>query len=259
MNVSEWLIPLLTAVVGGGIGTFLGSWFILKRQETKMVKVRNIAIKALSIIRRYIEKNQPIRNAENEFNNQLSIPEKRSVIVALHKLGVSIGVSANETFDINKICFVDKEIDLKTIDDIAKQIKDGYCDNLFYIDPDSQFSTSSLFTLRNVAKKYVTEVLSKSSLTRNDNVNIYNCELGWEKKFTLGELKPILVFSEQVGVPLNFDENGKPNPDKMKTLLKDIDLGLFDSYLMWNYDMYLNVKTQNNLVQKLNTPNPIKM
>lgn len=253
--MTEILIGIITALIGGFIGTFLGSYLISKRQERKMSKTRKIAIKALDIIKGYIEKGQPITNAENEFNRQFSIPEKRAIIVALHKLGISIGVAVNETFNISKICFVKKNIDVKTIDDIKTQINNGYCDNLFYVDPDTIFSTNSLFTLRNVAKKYVTEVLSKSTL--NIKENKIDFESGWEKNFTLGELKSLLVFNEQVNVPINFDGNGKPLQNRIESLQKDIDLGLFDTYLTWNYEIYFNVKYQNQVINEIKNP-PIK-
>ena len=33
--------------------------------------------------------------------------------------------------------------------------------------------------------------------------------------------------------------------------MKDIDLGLWDSYLMWNFEAYQNIKTQNLMAQYL--------
>jgi len=256
--MNELLVNIITALISGFIGTYFGSFWISKRQERKMSKTRLIAVKALNIIKKYSQKNKSLRSAENDFNTSLSVPEKRAIIVCLHKLGISVGIAVNETFNINSVCFIDKIVDKNTIDEMINQIKNGYCDNLFYLDPESQFSTNSLFTLRNVAKRYVTEVLSKSYLKRENNISTFNCESGWEKLFTLGELKPILIFSEQVGVPLNFDDSGKPDPNKMQSLLKDIDLGLFDSYLMWNYETYLNVKNQNKMVNNIINP-PIKL
>ncbi len=251
----EILIALITALIGGFIGTFLGSYLISKRQERKMSKTRKIAIKALDIIKSYIEKGQPIKNAENEFNRQFSIPEKRAIIVALHKLGISIGVAVNETFNISKICFVEKSLDAKTIDEIKIHIKNGYCDNLFYVDPDSIFSTNSLFTLRNVAKKYVTDVLAKSNLDIKNKVITF--ENGWDTIFSFGELKSILVFRDQLNEPSFFDNSGNPLKDKIESLKKDIDLGLFDLYLTWNYEIYSNVKYQNQVINEIKNP-PIK-
>ena len=71
-----------------------------------MKKVRAIVIKALDVIKKYSK--QSYMNAESDFNTSLSITEKRMVIVALHKLGIPMGVPANEVFDIRKIHFLDE-------------------------------------------------------------------------------------------------------------------------------------------------------
>lgn len=253
--MNEILINIITALISGFIGTYFGSLWISKRQERKMSKTRLIAVKALDIIKKYSQKNKSLRSAENDFNTSLSVPEKRAIIVCLHKLGISVGVAENETFNINSVCFIDKIVDKNTIDEIINQIKNGYCDNLFYLDPESQFSTNSLFTLRNVAKRYVTEVLPKSTLNIENNIITNNPD--WYKSFSIGEMKSIMVFREQMADVLIFDNKGNPKSDVIVSLQKDIDLGLFDSYLMWNYETYLNVKNQNKMVNNIINP-PIR-
>ena len=76
----------------------------------------------------------------------------------------------------------------------------------------------------------------------------------WENQFSLGELKPILVFKEQVNIPLNFNSNGFPIKEKIDSLLKEIDLGLWDSYLMWNYEAYQNARNQLKIGQLFTNP-----
>ena len=71
----------------------------------------------------------------------------------------------------------------------------------------------------------------------------------WENLFSLGELKPIMVFKDQVNIPLNFDARGNPKKDKIESLLKEIELGLWDTYLMWNYEAYQNARNQLQLGQ----------
>ena len=49
-----------------------------------------------------------------------------------------------------------------------------------------------------------------------------------------------------------FDKNGLPIKEKIESLLKDIDLGLWDMYLMWNFIVRVMcerecVKTQGKL------------
>lgn len=247
--MNDIIIPLATAIIGALIGTYGGAYFLSKRQEVKMDKVRAIAIKALVVLKKYSK--QSFRNAENDFNTSLSLVEKRTVLVALHKLGIPFGLPSDEAFNIRKVYFVDTTIDEDFIDDIILQVDKGYCDHLFYLDTDKHFTANyALFALRNAAKKYIAEVLSKSTLDIKQN--IMSSPIDWEKLFSLGELKPILVFKDQVNIPLNFDEHGNPIKEKMESLLKEIELGLWDIYLMWNFEAYQNAKNQLQLGRLLN-------
>jgi hypothetical protein len=69
--------------------------------------------------------------------------------------------------------------------------------------------------------------------------------------FTLGEFKAIQVLREQVRDQMYFDENGQPIKEKLDTLIKDIDMGLWDSYLMWNYEAYQSVMMQIQMGQAI--------
>lgn len=243
------MISLLIAIIGALIGTYGGAYFLGRMQESKMKEVRGIAIKALMVLKKYSK--QSYRNAENEFNTSLSLVEKRTVLVMMHKLGIPIGIPRDEAFNIRKIYFVDTIIDGDVVDDIILQVNKGYCDHLFYLDPDTHFTANyALFALRNAAKKYVTEVLAKSTLDIPRNT--MSSPIGWENLFSLGELKPVMVFKDQVNIPLNFDEGGKPKREKIDSLLKEIDLGLWDTYLMWNYEAYQNARNQLQISEVLN-------
>lgn len=249
--MSDIIIPLATAIIGALIGTYGGAYFLSMRQEAKMDKVRSIAIKALAILEKYSQ--QSFRNAENDFNTSLSLVEKRTVLVALHKLGIPIGVPSDEAFNLRKVYFVDTIIDKDVLDDIILQIKKGYCDHLFYLDPDTHFTANyALYALRNAAKKYVTEVLAKSTLIHQHN--LMSSPNNWETLFSLGELKPIMVFKEQVNIPLIFNTNGQPIKERIDSLIKEIDLGLWDSYLMWNYEAYQNARNQLKIGQLFTNP-----
>ena len=244
--MANFIIALLTALIGGLIGTYFGARFLNMREESKMQRVRDIAIKALNLIKKYAK--QSYRNAENDFNTSLSITEKRMVIVALHKLGVPIGVPSNEVFNIRKVFFVNTTIEEDEIDGIILQINKGFCDNLFYIDPDTYFAANyTQFAKRNAGKKYVSEVLAKSRVNVATNQLIEPIDLG--TIFSLGEFKAIQVLRDQVRDQMYFDKNGLPIKEKIESLLKDIDLGLWDMYLMWNFEAYQNVKAQNQMGQ----------
>lgn len=245
------LIPLLTALIGGFIGTYFGSYLLQKFQEGKIEKVRLIAINALKILKKY--SNKPFSTAENEFNTSLSIVEKRSIIVALHKLGIPIGTMSDEAFNINEIHFVGGfVVDEKNLSDISKQIEEGYCDQLFYIDPEKHFTANyALYALRNAAKRYVNKVLKNSRL--DNNTNAVETPLNWGNDFSLGELKSVVIFSEQVNVPFIFSDDGKPKIERLESLLKEIDLGLWDSYLTWNYEIYRNAMCQLKIGQQISS------
>lgn len=246
------LLSLLTAVVGGLIGTYFGAKFVQIGGENKIKKVRDIARKALNILARYAK--QSYIEAENEFNNTLSITEKRTIIVALHKLGIPIGIPYNEVFSIKKIRFVDKIIEKDEIEGMIMQINQGYCDRLFYLDPDTYFASNyTLFAMRNAGKKYVSEILSKSKVDVDKNILIEPVDLG--QVFSLGEFKAIQVLRDQVRDQMYFDKNGQPVKEKIDSLVRDIDLGLWDSYLMWNYEAYQNTKVQIQMGQFINNHN----
>lgn len=248
------LIPILTAVLGGWVGAYYGNKYRENKEAHEKEIVRNIAIKALNILKSYSRKS--FREAEGEFNKSMSIAEKRTIIVALHKLGVPFGIPSNETFNIRDIHFVDTIVNDDDIDGIILQISKGYCDNLFYIDPDTYFGSNfTLFAMRNAGKKYVKEILARSMVNTETKVLTEPVEMG--SIFTLGEFKAIQVLREQVRDLMYFDKNGQPIKEKIDSLLKDIDLGLWDSYLMWNYENYQSVKAQVQVGQMICNPQPL--
>lgn len=87
--MDNWIVTIISGTIGAIIGTYGGAFFLNYWQNRKIRKIRNIAIKALKIILEY--KKKSFSNAENQFNT-LTISEKRAVIVALHKLGLPIGL-----------------------------------------------------------------------------------------------------------------------------------------------------------------------
>ena len=67
--------------------------------------------------------------------------------------------------------------------------------------------------------------------------------------FTPGEFNVISVFRLRTNWNTYFDANGKANPEKMTTLKKEIDLGIWDTYLFWDLESYQNVQSQNFMAQ----------
>jgi len=235
------LIPILAAVLGGWVGAFFGNKYQKAKEDEKMAEVRNIAIKALNIIRHY--NGQSYVKAENQFNTDLTIAQKRTIIVLLHKLGIPITVPANETFNIHRIHFVERIIDEKEIDGIILQINQRHCDNLFFIDAERYFGANRQYiTIRELGKRYVREVLAKSHYNSETKQTNYNPD--WYKTFGLGEYLSLRYLHEQACFDVLYDQNGNAIPEKIEQILHEIDMGLWDNYLFGNYEMYKNAKSQ---------------
>lgn len=241
------LIPLLSAVLGGWVGAYFGSKYQSARENKKMKKVRDIAIKALDILKKYNK--HSFTEAESEFNTSLTIAEKRTIIVLLHKLGIPINIPINNTFDIHRIHFSEILVDKDEIDGMILQINQKHCDNLFFIDAETYFnSNQQLVTLRNVGKKYVKDVLSKSRY--NSQTGQVSYPDNWVSLFGVGEYLSLRVLHEQACIDILYDNDGKTNPEKITEMLHEIDMGIWDTYLFSNYEVYKNTKVQ---IQMTNT------
>ena len=89
------LINIGVALVCAIVGTFLGSLFLSWIQRAKLKNVREVAIKALKIFIDYAKDGQTFQSATSEFNNKLSVVEKRAVLVAIRKLGIPVAFPIN--------------------------------------------------------------------------------------------------------------------------------------------------------------------
>ena len=255
IDVINVLTVLLTGALSALIGTFLGAHFSYKE---KYDSVRKIAIKALNVFKNYAKKSY--KEAENQFNNELSIIEKRAVVVALQKIGIPfLGASTNSDFNINNLNFRDIMIDEDEIDEMIRQIKKGICDNLFFEDVESYFTSNlRLKTLRDIGKKYVEEVLSKSHI-RSDNANRIVYPSNWmnTNTFSPGEIQTLYPLRCRTVDRGYFASDGSADPEKIKNLIREIDLGIWDNCLLWDYDAYRNIQTQNELVNLIHNPSTL--
>lgn len=246
-NIWSWLLPLASGAIGALIGTYGGSYFLHWKQEKKIKNVRSMAIKALNVFKEYAQQKKNYTDAANEFNTKLNVSEKRAVIVALHKLGVPFETPTKEALDIKNIRFKEISIDKDEIAAMIVQIDKGNCDNQFFIDIESYFTSNlRLNAVRSVGKKYVEEVLANSFIETSNPNNIIYPE-SWFKSFTPGELQTILVLRFQLTNTDYFASNGRPDLVKIKALIREIEIGLWDNYLFWDYDSFINIRAQNNL------------
>lgn len=239
----EIIVAILTTALGAFIGTLYGSKKLYEYQQSGKIATRKIAIKAIEILKKYA--NQPFENAKSDFNTSLSISEKRAVLVALHKLGIPIIVPSTTSFQISDIQFSDKTISKEDMDSIIAQLDNGNCDYLFYEDVENHFSSNlRLNTLRELAKRYVNSVMRNSRWIENNIKNPDNWEIIY---FTPGELHAIMVFHYQMNDNIYYENKGNLKSDIADKLVTEIEIGLWDNYLFWDYTAYLNLRNQNML------------
>ena len=244
ITISSWLIPLISGIAGALIGTFCGAYFLHKYQKSDKKKIQDIAIKAVEIFKSY--KGKSFVEAQNEFNNKLTLSEKRAVLVALNKLGIPIKIPFSQPFNINEVCLCDEIISVDFLDDMITQLSNGLCDHLFFNDVEQHFSSNlRLMTLRKLAQRYVKNVFQKSIFVQSDNMiqHVPN----WQDEFSPGELETIWVFRDKIANPLYYNIDGHPDSKKIDKLIKEIEIGLWDSYLFWDISSYQNIKNQNTM------------
>lgn len=266
-DIWNWLLPLISGAIGALIGTYGGSYFLHWKQEKKIKNVRSMAVKALDIFKEYAQQKKSYADSANEFNTKLNVSEKRAVVIALHKLGVPFEVPARDTLDIKNIKFKDIAIDKDEIAAMIIQIDKGNCDTLFFTDIESYFTTNlRLNAVRNVGKKYVEEVHAKSWVEKEKPDTIMN-PTDWYKQFTPGEFQTILVLRTQLANTDYFSQNGRADSNKIKDLIREIEIGLWDNYLFYDYESFTNIRAQHNLAnvvqnmiminqQQVNKPSP---
>ena len=246
-NIWSWLLPLISGAIGALIGTYGGSYFLHWKQEKKIKNVRSMAVKALDIFKEYAQQKKTFVDTANEFNTKLSISEKRAVVVALHKLGIPFETPTKDAFDIKNIRFKDIVIDKDEINTMIVQINKGNCDNHFFTDIESYFTSNlRLNAVRNVGKKYVEEVHAKSYIEKEKPDTIIN-PIDWHKQFTPGEFQTILVLRTQLANTDYFSQNGQADSKKIKDLIREIEIGLWDNYLFYDYESFTNIRAQHNL------------
>ncbi|MCQ2211831.1 MAG: hypothetical protein MJZ34_16240 [Paludibacteraceae bacterium] len=244
--VFDWSVPIFTALIGSLIGTFGGAWLVSWFQDRELSDVRRIAIKALKLFEKYDKK--PFSAATDDFNSTLNVSEKQMVLVALHKLGLPIDIVGEESFNIHSVKFLNEIVDKDSIKGMILHVRKKYCDRFFYSDVQSYFvANNRIYALRATGKRFVKDVLSKSA--SKDKVTYY--PESWQKNFSDGELRSILVLKKHLNEESNFDVKGNPKEDVMNKMVRDIDRGLYDNYLVWDYEMYENMVLQTNVTKSV--------
>jgi len=241
---------IVLSLCSGVIGTLAGSGIVIYAQGMKNRAIRKTAVSALSILKGYAGTTTPkYTDAQNEFNIKFNMAQKRSMLVALHKIGVPIEIPVSGLSSIENVSFLDKKILAKEVDDMIEQIKNGGVDNLFFTDVDIYFSEGlRRKAMRDTAKKFVNEIMKKSSLNMDNNNIDYH---GLINNLTIGEFNVIAVLRIETYKREFYNNNGDANIQSMDELVRDIDRGLWDRYLGWDYDSYMNIKLQRNSMQNM--------
>ncbi len=246
------LISFLSGILGAFIGTYCGAYFTIRRQETRIEEIRDVAIRMLRLVLKYAKEQNCYNVIENEFNNSFTITEKRSVIVSLHKVGLPILGCVTRQFDIKFIKFDNVVIDKEEISNMISEYLAGHCDNLFYLDADEYFNEGlRIKALRNIAKRWVKDTFMKSTCLNGRNIEYPS---DWLMHYTWTEQNVLLAFKSKVSVNLYFENNGMAKIEEMSKLIDEVDNGLWDVALLTDPENYLNMKStseMNSLVMNL--------
>ena len=176
----------------------------------------------------------------------MAVSSKGLVLVALCKLGIPVVRSVDDSFHIENVRFEHEEIDKETIELMIGQVNKGNCDDLFFSDVETYFSSNTrLMAVRAVAKKYVDIDLAYCYYDKQKN-QIMHTKIATDL-FTPGKLNILAVFKLRSSWDTFFDLNGKVILEKLNNLKKEIDLGIWDTYLFWDSESYLNIQTQNRI------------
>lgn len=245
VDTNDIIITALTALIGGIVGTYGGSYFIGRKQQKQLNNVREIAINALDLFKKY--KNKTYHDAANDFNVTFTITDKRIIIVALYKIGIPVIVGHRGTLNLKNIDFMASDISESEIENMKRQIRRGNCDNLFFEDAEEYFNKNALDKYkRSIAIKFIDKVLKRTRIAEDKQSIIYPNE--WWLDFSVGEINIVCIFKSKLSDPILYDDETRSiKQEKIQEIIEEINNGLWDTYLYWTYDAFLNVQAQNNM------------
>ena len=56
-----------------------------------------------------------------------------------------------------------------------------------------------------------------------------------------------MVLRTQLANTDYFSQNGQADSNKIKDLIREIEIGLWDNYLFYDYESFMNIRAQHNL------------
>ena len=246
----EGLLAFMSGIIGALIGTYFGARLLQRKQDQEKINIRKIAKKALDIFMNYAKQNKRYNDAANEFNNKLNTSEKRAVVVALHKLGVPFETPTLKSLDITNLQFKNSIISENEINAMIMQIENGNCDNQFFNDVESHFTSNlRINAIRSIGKRFVEQVHSKAKLI-GDNPRQIKYPDDWAKLFSPGEILTLAVLKLQL-CDESFFSDSTANPKITKQIINEIEVGIWDNYLFSEYETFLNIRAQHNLANTI--------
>lgn len=238
---------IISTLIGAIIGTALGAFILAWRSESGLRKVRKTAIKTLDMFEKYEKQEKPYAEASAEFNSILNIAEKRSVLVALHKIGIPIAFPTIGQFDIKNVSFLHERIIKESVSDMSAQIKSGNCDKLFFLDIEDHFNDNlRIRTMRDIAIRFVNDVAKKTTLDESKERVFPD---SWNKSFSAGQFNTIIVFARKIHDTSLYDSKGNPISSGFDAIIEDIKIGLWDKYLNTDELEYTNLQAQCNMAK----------
>ncbi len=246
MVTASLIVSLLAALSAAYLA--YSSGYVQLRQKKQ---IREIAIKSLNIFMSYIDKKDValFSDANKEFNKVLSNVEKRMILVCLSKIGIPVLPPLYSELNFDNIEFENIKIIKNDISSMILSIKNGNCDQLFFLDAENYLSEGvKINAMREIAKKIVEKAIRGSKMSEDGCIIFKNS--AWKKEFNIIELNITEVFYEKNRDVYYYNSNMDVDDEKIDRLIKDIDLGLWDGYLRIDFEYYKNIKIQNDLFGK---------
>ena len=108
--------------------------------------------------------------------------------------------------------------------------------------------------MRNLGKRFVNEIVSTSKKEKDSPTINYSRDIN--SVFTTGELRSINVLRQVLLFEADYDNQGNFKKERIASLVKEIEMGLWDNYLLMPLEAYNNLNGQ-NMVSRLVSSLPV--
>lgn len=242
----DWVVSILTSIIGTGFGAYAGAKLITNQQEAKKRYPRELLMNIISDFSDYSN----YKEAEGQFNKR-SMIEKKAVLVALKNLGIPVKVNlVDDRFDIDKIEFLAFPVNIKEIEKMKKYVALGLCDDLFFNDIDTGFyqSPPKIIRARGIAIKVLEAAKRLDPSIRYDIAGLARAA-----QISTSQFEVVYVFwlsvdilEETSSVTQRYDDK------KIDSVIQDVKNGIFDHIFYWDFRAYINMNEQRKMAANAN-------